>query len=64
MIDIQLINNALLVIAIACGAAVFLAISTIVVAAVWGRRDGTRHGRRSARPQPAQAAPAREPALR
>lgn len=42
MIDVQLINDALATIAVACGAAIFLAISVMVAAAVMRRRTMTR----------------------
>lgn len=42
MIDMQLINDALAAVAIVAGAAIFLAISILVVAAVAQRRKVTR----------------------
>jgi hypothetical protein len=69
MIDMQLINNALTVIAIWSGAAILVAISIIAIAAGMRRRAATRHGlARAAHARAARQARTvsadREPALR
>lgn len=42
MVDMQLLNDAVATLAIACGIAIFLAISVVAVAAVRQRRATTR----------------------
>jgi hypothetical protein len=64
MVDMQLLNDGVTAIAIACGAAVFLAISVITVAAGLRQQAATAHSRAVAARRSVAASAAREPALR
>ncbi len=64
MIDMQLINNALTIIAIACGAVIFAAISIVATAGGLRHRAATRHRRPVAVRKPRTAMTVHVPALR